>query len=112
MTAANRDMSLGPTGLAPGDGNVLTVDGLGVAVRQLSLVSDVSFTLRHGERVGLIGESGSGKSVTALALLGLLPEGLRASGSVRLSGVDGDLVGASERHLTKVRGRLMAMVFQ
>jgi peptide/nickel transport system ATP-binding protein len=112
MSSASRGVPAGPTALAGGDGNVLAVDRLGVAVRQLSLISDVSFTLRQGERVGLIGESGSGKSLTALALLGLLPEGLRASGSVRLSGVDDDLVGASERHLTKVRGRRIAMVFQ
>jgi oligopeptide/dipeptide ABC transporter ATP-binding protein len=95
-------------GVAP----VLAVDRLGVAVRDLDLVTDVSFTLRRGQRLGLIGESGSGKSLTATALMGLLPEGLRASGSVRLTGVDHDLVGASERQLSRVRGRRMAMVFQ
>jgi peptide/nickel transport system ATP-binding protein len=94
------------------ENNVLTVDRLGVSVRELALVSDISFTLRRGERVGLIGESGSGKSLTALALLGLLPEDLKATGSVRLSEVDADLLGAAERHLNKVRGRRIAMVFQ
>ncbi len=71
-----------------------------------------SFTLAPGERVGLIGESGSGKSLTALALTGLLPEGVRATGSVRLAGVDHDLVGASEQRLAAVRGAAMTMVFQ
>ena len=94
------------------DGAVLAVDGLTVEVRGLSLVTDVSFALAAGERVGLIGESGSGKSITATALMGLLAEDLRATGSVRLAGVDHDLVGASERHMAGVRGRLMTMVFQ
>src|SRR5690606_37650995 len=48
---------------------VLTVDGLGVGTADLRLVSDVSFSLSAGERVGLIGESGSGKSLTALAMM-------------------------------------------
>lgn len=62
------------------------------------------------ERVGLIGESGSGKSLTALSVLGLLPEGLSATGSVRLD--DRELLGASEKELSRLRGNGMAMVFQ
>jgi peptide/nickel transport system ATP-binding protein len=91
---------------------VLRVDGLHVGTQNLRLVSDVSFTLSAGERVGLIGESGSGKSLTAAAIMGLLPEGVRASGSVRLAGVGHDLVGASERQLAAVHGAAMTMVFQ
>ncbi|MHA6627449.1 dipeptide ABC transporter ATP-binding protein [Pseudonocardia sichuanensis] len=91
---------------------VLRVDGLHVGTADLRLVSDVSFTLAPGERVGLIGESGSGKSLTALALMGLLPEGVRATGSVRLAGVDTDLVTAREPRLARVRGAAMTMVFQ
>jgi oligopeptide/dipeptide ABC transporter ATP-binding protein len=91
---------------------VLRVEGLEIGTADLRLVSDVSFTLAPGERVGLIGESGCGKSLTALALTGLLPEGVRASGSVRLAGVDHDLVGASEQRLAAVRGAAMTMVFQ
>jgi peptide/nickel transport system ATP-binding protein len=91
---------------------VLTVQGLSVATRSHSLVEDVSFTLAPGERVGVIGESGSGKSLTALAVLGLLPDGVTATGSVRLAGVEHDLVGAPERRLAALRGRRIAMVFQ
>ncbi len=91
---------------------VLRVDGLHVGTQNLRLVSDVSFTLSAGERVGLIGESGSGKSLTAAAIMGLLPEGVHASGSVRLAGVGHDLVGASERQLAAVHGAAMTMVFQ
>ncbi|MBN6035527.1 ABC transporter ATP-binding protein [Amycolatopsis sp. 195334CR] len=74
------------------------------------LVHDVSFTVDSGERVGLIGESGSGKSLTAAAVLGLLPHGVTATGTAELDGRD--LLGASERELSGLRGREMAMVFQ
>jgi oligopeptide/dipeptide ABC transporter ATP-binding protein len=92
--------------------SVLQVEGLHVGTADLRLVSDVSFTLSAGERVGLIGESGSGKSLTALALTGLLPEDVHATGNVRLAGVDHQLVGASERQMAGIRGAAMTMVFQ
>jgi peptide/nickel transport system ATP-binding protein len=92
--------------------DVLTVEGLDVTVRDKTLVHGVDLTVGQGERVGLIGESGSGKSLTALGVMGLLPEDVNARGSVRLSGVDHDLVGADERRMSKVRGRHLAMVFQ
>ncbi|MEU7787215.1 ABC transporter ATP-binding protein [Amycolatopsis sp. NPDC049159] len=84
----------------------LSVRGLGVG----DLVRDVSFEIGAGERVGLIGESGSGKSLTALSIMGLLPEELRASGSVRLG--DRELLGMSEKDLSRLRGDELAMVFQ
>lgn len=101
-----------PSGTREPDADVLTVQGLDVQVRDQKLVESLTFTVRAGERVGLIGESGSGKSLTALALMGLLPEGLTAVGSVRVAGVDHDLVGADERSMSRVRGRDIAMVFQ
>lgn len=98
---------------------VLEVAGLSVAVGKRGLVHDVGFTIGRGERVGLIGESGSGKSVTGLAIMGLLPEDLRATGSIRLAAGAGgprggaqELVGADERRLARMRGRDVAMVFQ
>jgi peptide/nickel transport system ATP-binding protein len=84
----------------------LSVTGLTVA----SLVRDVSFEIGAGERVGLIGESGSGKSLTALSIMGLLPEELRASGSIRLG--DRELLGMSEKDMSRLRGDELAMVFQ
>ncbi|WP_328446585.1 ABC transporter ATP-binding protein [Amycolatopsis sp. NBC_00438] len=84
----------------------LSVTGLSVS----SLVRDVSFEIGAGERVGLIGESGSGKSLTALAITGLLPDELRAAGSVRLG--DRELLGMSEKDLSRLRGDELAMVFQ
>lgn len=53
---------------------MLKVDGLTVRADTVELVRDVSFAIAPGERVGLIGESGSGKSLTALSLMGLLPK--------------------------------------
>ncbi|MDW6056933.1 ATP-binding cassette domain-containing protein [Streptomyces sp. FXJ1.4098] len=55
--------------------DVLAVRNLDVTVGGRKLVEDVDFTIRAGERVGLIGESGSGKSLTALSVMGLLPKG-------------------------------------
>jgi peptide/nickel transport system ATP-binding protein len=92
--------------------SVLSVDGLSIAAGPISLVRDVSFAIDPGERVGLIGESGSGKSLTALSLLGLLPEGVTATGGARLAGYDQDLLTARERSLAGVRGKLASMVFQ
>ncbi|MGO1056230.1 ABC transporter ATP-binding protein [Crossiella sp. CA198] len=92
--------------------SVLRVAELTVSTVDRALVREVSFEVARGERVGLIGESGSGKTMTAAAVMGLLPEGVRASGSVRLSGVDGDLLRLRERELARVRGRRLAMVFQ
>jgi peptide/nickel transport system ATP-binding protein len=70
----------------------------------------VSFALERGETLGLIGESGSGKSLTALALMGLLPEGASLSGHIRFAGQD--LVDLGERQLCRLRGDRIAMVFQ
>ncbi|WP_324196873.1 ABC transporter ATP-binding protein [Streptomyces sp. NRRL B-1677] len=93
-------------------GALLEVEGLTVDAGGKPLVQGVGFTVGRGERVGIIGESGSGKTLTALALLGLLGEGLRAAGSARLAGVPFDLLGAGDRELSTVRGRLAGMVFQ
>ena len=73
-------------------------------------VRDVSFTLERGATLGLIGESGCGKSLTALALMGLLPEHAQVDGSIQLDGQE--LLGLSERQLCALRGNRMAMVFQ
>ena len=71
---------------------------------------DVSFSLARGATLGLIGESGCGKSMTALAVLGLLPTGAEVAGSIRLNGQE--LVGLGEAALCALRGNRIGMVFQ
>ncbi len=74
-------------------------------------VDGVSFDLAEGETLALVGESGCGKSVTALSIMGLLPErAARVSGSARVGGVD--VVSCSRRQLERLRGDTVAMVFQ
>ena len=77
---------------------------------RVEAVRGVSFDLEPGQRLGLIGESGSGKTVTALAVMGLLPENAHVSGSITLAGRE--LVGSPERDLARLRGDAMSMVFQ
>ena len=81
-----------------------TPNGPGRAVR------GVDFTLGHGETLGIVGESGCGKTMTALALMGLLPEGARVEGEVRFDGVN--LLVGSEDDWCRIRGNRIAMVFQ
>lgn len=73
-------------------------------------VDGISFAVERGERLGIIGQSGSGKSVTSLAVIGLLPEHAHVSGSIRLDGRE--LVGASARSMSRLRGDEVSMVFQ
>ena len=73
-------------------------------------VDHISWSLDPGERLGLIGESGSGKSVTALAIMGLLPGNAHVSGSIRWRGEE--LIGASDRAMSALRGSSIGMVFQ
>ncbi len=98
---------------ASGSRPVVRVRDLGVYVGDTPLVQDVDLSVARGERVGLIGESGSGKSLTALSIMGLLPPGLRATGSIRLDRPEGsrkagpgdegiEIVGSDERSLSRV----------
>jgi len=82
---------------------------------RVSAVDGVDLTLGAGEIVGVVGESGCGKSVTSMSLAGLLPDSARVTGSVLLHGTDrGDLelAGAREPVLRRVRGREIAYIFQ
>ena len=75
------------------------------------VLNEVSFAVKPGEVVGIVGESGCGKSLTALSILGLLPKhGARLTGQILFEGRD--LTKLSERQLRDVRGRRISMVFQ
>lgn len=90
---------------------LLQVEDLAVTTSTGRRILDgVSWSLDAGGRLGVVGESGSGKSMTALAVLGLLPEGMRATGRVLLDGED--LLTLPPRRLARVRGGQVAMVFQ
>lgn len=73
-------------------------------------VRGLSFTLDKGDAIGLIGESGCGKSLTVMALMGLLPEGAQVRGSIRFEGQE--LVGLDEHQMCRLRGDRLAMIFQ
>ena len=99
---------------AMADSPLLEVSGLSIELPTrrgpAAAVRNVSLSIRRGETLGLIGESGSGKSLTALALMGLLPEEARASGSIRFDGLE--LLGQRDAALQRLRGNRIAMVFQ
>lgn len=90
--------------------SLLQVENLAIETAGRVLVSGVSFSVAQGERVGLIGESGSGKSLTALAVMGLLSDGMQVTGSILLDGHQ--IIGARDRDLVPLRGRSAAVVFQ
>ncbi|MBT4267574.1 MAG: ATP-binding cassette domain-containing protein, partial [Deltaproteobacteria bacterium] len=77
---------------------------------ELEAVRGISFRVERGQVFGLAGESGSGKSVAMLAVMGLLPPNAVVTGSVRFNGVE--LLGLSSRELSSIRGAQLAMVFQ
>src|SRR5690606_38711145 len=76
----------------------------------LAAVRGVSFTVRRGQRVGIVGESGAGKSMTSLATMGLLQPGWTTQGQVHHDGVD--LTKISDTAFSRRRGRTLSMVFQ
>ncbi|GIX49120.1 MAG: ABC transporter ATP-binding protein [Candidatus Tectimicrobiota bacterium] len=79
--------------------------------RVVKAVDGVSFTLEAGETLGLVGESGCGKTTTCLSLVGLLPPAARiVGGSIRFAGEE--LTGKSPRELRRLRGRRIAMILQ
>jgi peptide/nickel transport system ATP-binding protein len=73
-------------------------------------VRGISFSLERGETLGIIGESGCGKSITVMSLMGLLPESARVSGSIRFDGQE--LVELPDRAMSRIRGRRIGMIFQ
>src|SRR5580704_15231691 len=99
--------------LAP---DILTIDGLSGGFTSRSgerreVLHGVSFSVRRGQLSAIVGETGSGKTLTALAVVGLTPPSFeRTAGSIIFEGAD--LAGYDERQLRKIRGTGIAMVFQ
>ncbi|WGS19139.1 MULTISPECIES: ABC transporter ATP-binding protein [unclassified Bradyrhizobium] len=89
---------------------ILEITGLRVAFDGVPMLRGIDLTLARGESLGMVGESGCGKSVTWLAALGLLTRRARITGSVRLAGEE--LLHAPASCLDRVRGGRIAMIFQ
>lgn len=88
----------------------LSITDLNVWIGDAHILRGITLEVPDGQHVGIIGSSGSGKSMLSLAIMGLLPEGARVEGSIRWNGRE--LVGASERELRSLRGSQISMMFQ
>ena len=73
-------------------------------------VRGISFALERGETLGIVGESGCGKSITVQSLMGLLPSSAKVTGSIRFA--DQELIGLDERAMCRIRGNRIGMIFQ
>ncbi len=89
---------------------LLDIQTLSLAIHGFPVLQDVSLSVTKGEIVAITGESGSGKSMTAMAVMGLLPKGARTTGRIMLG--DRDLLATSERAMCGIRGNDIGMVFQ
>jgi peptide/nickel transport system ATP-binding protein len=89
---------------------LLQIDDLSVAIGAARIIKNISLEVHSGEILGLVGASGSGKSLTALAIMQLLPQSATMTGTVRLRGES--LTGKSDAQLQQIRGRDVGMVFQ
>ncbi|OAN84901.1 ABC transporter ATP-binding protein [Sulfitobacter geojensis] len=89
---------------------LLQITNLNLSIYNFDILRDVTLSIDAGEIVAVTGESGSGKSMTALAVMGLLPKGTRTKGHILLG--DQELTQISEPDLCKMRGSDMGMVFQ
>ena len=77
---------------------------------EVNIVDDVSFTVRPGETMGLVGESGCGKSITSMAIMGLLPSTARIQGQILFDGQD--VLTMSPKQRNALRGHQMSMIYQ
>ena len=90
--------------------SLLEISGLNMGIHAHLVLEAVSLSVDPGQIVGVIGESGSGKSMTALSVMQLLPEGAKATGRITLDGKD--VLALSERQMCGLRGNDVGMVFQ
>ncbi|EBA13915.1 ABC transporter ATP-binding protein [Roseobacter sp. CCS2] len=89
---------------------LLAIKDLSLSINGTQILHNIDLDMQAGEIVAITGESGSGKSMTALAVMGLLPQGASPKGTVTLDGTD--ILQTTEPDLCKMRGNAMGMVFQ
>ena len=98
------------------DGNLLEVKNLSVEydteIATVYAVNGLDLQLKNGESLGLVGETGAGKTTTALSIIQLLPEGIGfvTDGAIRLDGVD--MLHENEETIRRMRGSVVSMIFQ
>ncbi|HZK00207.1 MAG TPA: ABC transporter ATP-binding protein [Tissierellaceae bacterium] len=95
---------------------LLEVSGLKVVyetdLERVNAINDISFSLDKGKTIGIVGETGAGKTTFALSIMGLLPErtGKIKSGSIKFDGID--IIRATEAEMREIRGNRISMIFQ
>jgi len=103
-------MNTAPTN-PPSDTAILQVSGLKVQVGDLALLRGIDLEVRAGETLAIVGESGCGKSMTALGIMRLLPSGVEiTNGNILYEGLD--LARASESRMRQIRGNKISIIFQ
>ena len=89
---------------------LLRISDMSLTIGATKILQDINLQLQHGEILAITGESGSGKSMAALSIMGLLPRGALTTGQIMLDGTE--ILTTSETNLCKLRGDTMSMVFQ
>ena len=96
----------------PNTQNLLKIDNLCISINKNDIIKDVSIQINKGEMIGLVGESGCGKSLTALSIIKLIDENFMKVKSGEIQFLGKNLLSKTEKELEKIRGKEISMIFQ
>ena len=96
----------------PDTQNLLKIDNLCISINKNDIIKDVSIQINKGEMIGLVGESGCGKSLTALSIIKLIDENVMKVKSGEIQFLGKNLLSKTEKELEKIRGKEISMIFQ